>query len=382
MLSCAQACHMRVKLAQTQDQCEERCDRRGDSGCSLSVNGEVLSMCSRCEKHIFSRGNDKTCKFGVCSQDACRTGCGVTTAEDPKPEKQPPKRCRDDDDRAKAVCKGSCAELARNCGEKLGCGDAWSGDVAVFCPHTCGKCNEKDDNIDEPCMMIDCAPGFEPVGTDRRGCGGKCVKIKKDNDDDQPKDLPNGSCCEAMTVSCLACSLGLTEEEYCSKYPDKFDCSSSADDKSALTGRDNLAGSRAASTASTGSTKGNGQANLDQTALGGSTDQVEEPKSPLSTMCPPDKKGELTAEFILASLTGYLCGALSIWLYLKCSRKIVPTAPAAAIINTMQSGAITVVPVGGSRKAHLERAAERIPKPMFPPPPPPPRRSYLHTGTK
>merc|ERR1711981_878215 len=128
-------------------------------------------------------------------------------------------------------------------------------------------------------------------------------------DGDEPKDLPTEGCCEAMTVSCLACSLGLTEEEYCSKYPDKFGCSSAADAKSA-------------SIASAGSTRANGnQDNAKQAGLGGNADHVEEPEPLPPTKCSPEKKGELTAEFVLASLAGYVCGAVSIWLYLKCSRK-------------------------------------------------------------
>merc|ERR1711988_1632766 len=39
MLSCAQACHMRVALDQSKDQCMSRCDRHGNSGCTLTVNG-------------------------------------------------------------------------------------------------------------------------------------------------------------------------------------------------------------------------------------------------------------------------------------------------------------------------------------------------------
>ena len=48
-----------------------RCDRHGNSG-ALTVNGEELSMCSRCDKHVFKKSNGAMCKFGVCSVDACR----------------------------------------------------------------------------------------------------------------------------------------------------------------------------------------------------------------------------------------------------------------------------------------------------------------------
>ena len=50
--------------------------------------------------------------------------------------------CTDDNEYADAVCKGSCADLAINCGQLLGCG-SWTGDVASFCPQTCGKCSQE-----------------------------------------------------------------------------------------------------------------------------------------------------------------------------------------------------------------------------------------------
>merc|ERR1711907_484825 len=157
MLSCAQACHMWVALDQSKDQCMSRCDRHGNSGCTLTVNGEELSMCSRCDKHVFKKSNDAMCKFGVCSVDACKTGCSVTSAKEIG-------NCDDDNKKADAVCKGSCKELARSCGNQLGCG-SWTGDVATFCPRTCGKCS-RDKPSAGPCLMLNCSPEYELVETD------------------------------------------------------------------------------------------------------------------------------------------------------------------------------------------------------------------------
>jgi hypothetical protein len=375
MLSCAQACHMRVKLAQTQDQCAGKCDRHGSSGCSLKVNGQVLSMCGRCEKHVFQKGDGNMCNFGVCSADACKTGCSVTTAEEATPEEPSVEHCRDDNERANAVCKGSCTELARNCGQELSCGGSWLGDVAVFCPQTCRQCDNKEKEPEpepepEPCMMVDCRPGFDLVGTDTRGCGGKCVHKKhRGEDEDEPTDVPTVGCCEAMTANCLACGLGLTEEEYCLKHPGKFGCTTSS-------AADAAGNSVTSTTTFAGSKKGNGNQELNDEPNGNAGPGDKESRCPPPTMCPPEKKGALTAEFVLASLTSYLCGALSLWLFLKCSRKSIPTAPAASVVGTMYPNSITIIPVARPQDADLGRAAvraARIPKPMFPPPPPPPR---------
>ena len=70
-------------------------------------------MCSRCDKHVFKKSNGAMCKFGVCSVDACKTGCSVTSAKEIGNND-------DDNKKADAVCKGSCKELARSCGNQLG----------------------------------------------------------------------------------------------------------------------------------------------------------------------------------------------------------------------------------------------------------------------
>ena len=145
------------------------------------------------------------CKFGVCSVDACKTGCSVTSAKEIG-------NCDDDNKKADAVCKGSCKELARSCGNQLGCG-SWTGDVATFCPRTCGKCS-RDKPSAGPCLMLNCSPEYELVETHfHHGCGGKCIKKQEH----APEDASTGGCCEAMTPSCLACAQGLTETEYCAK---------------------------------------------------------------------------------------------------------------------------------------------------------------------
>jgi len=53
--------------------------------------------------------------------------------------------CADDDNKAQGTCKGQCKHLANMCGKTSSCG-GWSGDVASFCPQTCGKCGTVNTN--------------------------------------------------------------------------------------------------------------------------------------------------------------------------------------------------------------------------------------------
>ena len=43
---------------------------------------------------------------------------------------------KDDNKLAEKVCKGTCSDLKRNCGQMLGCGDD-KFDVSKHCPETC-----------------------------------------------------------------------------------------------------------------------------------------------------------------------------------------------------------------------------------------------------
>lgn len=77
MLSCAQACHMRLALKLTWAQCHPHCARTPHSGCELTVAGHAYALCGRCARHEFTGPDDHVCTFGVCSNRACVEGCLV-----------------------------------------------------------------------------------------------------------------------------------------------------------------------------------------------------------------------------------------------------------------------------------------------------------------
>jgi len=75
MISCAQACMMRVRGAPAHQMLGWMgrgglCRRTGSSGCSLTVGGHRYSFCSRCSDLT----SDPKCKWGVASSDACVFG--------------------------------------------------------------------------------------------------------------------------------------------------------------------------------------------------------------------------------------------------------------------------------------------------------------------
>ena len=103
---------------------------------------------------------------------------------------------------------------------------------------------------EEPCMMVDCAPGYDLMFADARGCGGFCVaacsrvtdmaecskmpecKVDKDAFEDpvtfevSDKCIEAGGpvCCEAIMASCLACSTGQSAAAWCLDHPGEYDC--------------------------------------------------------------------------------------------------------------------------------------------------------------
>ena len=77
LLSCSQACHMRLELQQSTLQCSSYCDRTSNSGCTLAVAGHTYQMCHTCSKHVFMKHGIE-CRFGVCGTKACYDGCSVS----------------------------------------------------------------------------------------------------------------------------------------------------------------------------------------------------------------------------------------------------------------------------------------------------------------
>merc|ERR1711957_418318 len=76
MISCAQACMMRVRgssLPEMLTASNGLCERNGGSGCSLSVKGHGYSFCSRCSDLT----DTPKCRFGVASSDACNYGASL-----------------------------------------------------------------------------------------------------------------------------------------------------------------------------------------------------------------------------------------------------------------------------------------------------------------
>ena len=103
----------------------------------------------------------------------------------------------------------------------------------------------------KPCIMIDCAPGYDIMMTDERGCGGMCVAVcKRVKDMEECARMPECKvdknayedpetfevsdvciesagpvCCAAMTAGCLACSQGYKSAAAgCTDNPDKLNC--------------------------------------------------------------------------------------------------------------------------------------------------------------
>ena len=54
--------------------------------------------------------------------------------------------CQDDNVEAQRICKDTCTELRSFCGDTHGCGNAWLGDVASFCPKTCDVCADSSND--------------------------------------------------------------------------------------------------------------------------------------------------------------------------------------------------------------------------------------------
>ena len=91
LLSCAQACHMRLELRVPQYECRSYCrspsflypqGRRKPDACSLTVAGHVYPLCSssKCTRHVFQRENawgETSCEDGVCGSEPCFDGCNV-----------------------------------------------------------------------------------------------------------------------------------------------------------------------------------------------------------------------------------------------------------------------------------------------------------------
>jgi hypothetical protein len=77
LLSCSQACHMRLELQQSSLQCASLCDRTPSSGCTLTVAGHTYQMCHTCSKQVFMKHGIE-CRFGVCETKACYDGCSVS----------------------------------------------------------------------------------------------------------------------------------------------------------------------------------------------------------------------------------------------------------------------------------------------------------------
>lgn len=77
MLSCKQACAIRVSLAPQED-CVANCNRNGQSGCSLTVNGESgpisYSMCSFCDDWTDA---SEAVKGTMVSNEDCERGCSA-----------------------------------------------------------------------------------------------------------------------------------------------------------------------------------------------------------------------------------------------------------------------------------------------------------------
>eukprot|EP00946_MAST-07B_sp_MAST-7B-sp1_P001918 g1918.t1 len=91
-LSCAQACHMRLKLKIGQYKCREYCQtatfwRPGlaPDACNLVVAGHEYHMCSSaCGRHVFVRESvwgEEKCTEGVCGSEPCLDGCAIMSDE-------------------------------------------------------------------------------------------------------------------------------------------------------------------------------------------------------------------------------------------------------------------------------------------------------------
>merc|ERR1712066_735779 len=76
MISCAQACMMRLRGSTWEEMASSRgghCQRNGGSGCGLTVGGHTYSFCSACKDLTQSA----KCKWGVASHEACDFGASL-----------------------------------------------------------------------------------------------------------------------------------------------------------------------------------------------------------------------------------------------------------------------------------------------------------------
>jgi hypothetical protein len=72
ILTCAQTCKMRI-LGETSVDCLGRCNRNGQSGCSLTVKGTTFGMCSA----SCTAGKSASQATSFINNDDCKRGCNV-----------------------------------------------------------------------------------------------------------------------------------------------------------------------------------------------------------------------------------------------------------------------------------------------------------------
>lgn len=73
MLSCMQSCEMRM-FGEDPVACESTCDRNGQSGCSLTVDGFTANMCGYCSDWAHASAALHT---SFLNNDDCKKGCNV-----------------------------------------------------------------------------------------------------------------------------------------------------------------------------------------------------------------------------------------------------------------------------------------------------------------
>lgn len=173
--------------------------------CCMAMTAECLA----CSESITE---DEYCKKHPDTAGCPKVDCGGHWAPTCEgcPKGHGSAWCNGDCEFSNGACRGRpcCRGMTADC---LACTEGIT--VAEYCaknPKTAG------------CPQVDCGGHFEPTCADcpkghgSAWCNGDC-HWSQDTCAARP-------CCMAATAGCMACSAGITVEEYCAKYPQTADC--------------------------------------------------------------------------------------------------------------------------------------------------------------
>merc|ERR1719219_1493500 len=206
MLSCMMACQMR-HIGVSEDECLGHCDRNGQSGCRLTVNGETFNLCG--PRDI--RGSE--CD-GPVSPSECELGCHSYPEVTSRYERRE-MHCPNVDPIAQLGRLSTFEECQAACDDREDCGAirilTRSRHPANNCLFYSNECNEN--RVDSPCTAIKECFYFERVfeATMCTLSGGQHV-FDGWSGNDSGENSCNTCSCESGTLMCTEMACGPTRD--------------------------------------------------------------------------------------------------------------------------------------------------------------------------